>query len=51
MWGNALAAVHLVPSQQKHIINARKMTFLRCMYRASSYNMYINQQHVQNSCD
>jgi hypothetical protein len=23
----------------------------RCMHRASSYNMYINQQDVQNSCD
>ena len=23
----------------------------RCMHRASSYNMYINQQDAQNSCD
>ena len=23
----------------------------RCMHRASSYNMYINQQVAQNSCD
>ena len=24
---------------------------LRCMHRASPYNMYINQQDAQNSCD
>ena len=26
-------------------------TVWRCMHRASSYNMYIKQQDVQNSCE
>ena len=27
------------------------LEFWRCMYRASSYNMCMNQQDAQNSCD
>ena len=27
------------------------LAFWRCMHRASSYNIYINQQDAQNSCD
>ena len=32
-------------------ITLRKFSVWRCMHRASSYNMYINQQDAQNSCD
>ena len=28
-----------------------KLVIWRFMHRASSYNMYINQQDAQNSCD
>ena len=32
--------------------NTQKTVLIwRCMHRASSYNMYINQQDAQNSCD
>ena len=30
---------------------AEDVSMWRCMHRASSYNMYINQQDAQNSCD
>ena len=35
------------------IVFASLMTILiwRCMHRASSYNVYMNQQDAQNSCD
>ena len=31
--------------------NGNETRVWRCMHRASSYNMYINQQDAQNSCD
>ena len=43
MYGRAI--LDILPYLQKLI------TIWRCMHRASSYNMYINQQDAQNSYD
>ena len=34
-----------------HSAQTKKNRIWRCMHRASSYNMYINQQIAQNSSD
>ena len=34
-----------------NILNIQICAVWRCMHRASSYNMYTNQQDAQNSCD
>ena len=53
------AAVHTFMCSVLNSINAcsylwytqSASSIWRCMYRASSYNMYINQQDAHNSCD
>ena len=42
---------HIIPSLNKDQLYNQHQLIWRCMHRASSHSVYMNQQDAQNSCD